>query len=96
MHDSVGRQQGIEDRLDPEPACGAGERLDERLIAIEHAAIRAPDLAGYEERSRSQIGAQTPGKPLREALNELGAQAVAASAPYSDNTSAAALRWRSA
>ena len=38
--------------------------------------------------------AQTVGKPLREALTELGTRAVAASAPYSDNTSAAALRWR--
>ena len=34
-----------------------------------------------------------PGKPLREALMELGERAVQASAPYSDNTSAAALRW---
>lgn len=40
--------------------------------------------------------AQGSAKPLREALAELGAQAVAASAPYSDNTSAAALRWRAA
>ena len=40
--------------------------------------------------------AQTAGKPLRDSLNELGTQAVAASAPYSDNTSAAALRWRAA
>ena len=40
--------------------------------------------------------AQTAGKPLRESLTELGTQAVAASAPYSDNTSAAALRWRAA
>jgi serine/threonine protein phosphatase PrpC len=40
--------------------------------------------------------AQTVGQPLRESLHELGAQAVAASAPYSDNTSAAALRWRAA
>jgi serine/threonine protein phosphatase PrpC len=37
-----------------------------------------------------------PGKPLREALTELGERAVIASAPYSDNTSAAALRWRGA
>ena len=40
--------------------------------------------------------AQTTGKPLRDALMDLGTQAVAASAPYSDNTSAAALRWRAA
>jgi serine/threonine protein phosphatase PrpC len=38
--------------------------------------------------------AQTAGKPLRETLTDLGTQAVEASAPYSDNTSAAALRWR--
>ena len=38
--------------------------------------------------------AQAPGKSLRDSLSELGAQAVEASAPYSDNTSAAALRWR--
>jgi serine/threonine protein phosphatase PrpC len=30
---------------------------------------------------------------LRETLSELCARAVAASAPYSDNTSAAVLRW---
>jgi PPM family protein phosphatase len=40
--------------------------------------------------------AQSGGKSLRESLMELGTQAVAASAPYSDNTSAAALRWRTA
>jgi serine/threonine protein phosphatase PrpC len=40
--------------------------------------------------------AQSPGKSLRDALMDLGTQAVAASAPYSDNTSAAALRWRAA
>jgi PPM family protein phosphatase len=40
--------------------------------------------------------AQDVGKPLRESLTDLGAQAVAASAPYSDNASAAALRWRAA
>ncbi len=40
--------------------------------------------------------AQAQGRPLRDALNELGARAVDASAPYSDNTSAAALRWRAA
>jgi serine/threonine protein phosphatase PrpC len=40
--------------------------------------------------------AQTVGQPLRETLHQLGAEAVAASAPYSDNTSAAALRWRAA
>src|SRR5271165_6846530 len=40
--------------------------------------------------------AQSSGKSLRDALMDLGSQAVAASAPYSDNTSAAALRWRAA
>jgi len=40
--------------------------------------------------------AQTAAKPLRESLTDLGTQAVEASAPYSDNTSAAALRWRAA
>jgi hypothetical protein len=40
--------------------------------------------------------AQSQGKPLREALTDLGTQAVEASAPYSDNTSAAALRWKAA
>ena len=40
--------------------------------------------------------AQSAGKPLHETLADLGTQAVAASAPYSDNTSAAALRWRAA
>lgn len=34
-----------------------------------------------------------PGKPLRDSLRELGERAVEASAPYSDNTSGAALRW---
>ncbi|MGA2776102.1 MAG: protein phosphatase 2C domain-containing protein [Steroidobacteraceae bacterium] len=40
--------------------------------------------------------AQSSGKPLRESLTELGTQAVEASAPYSDNTTAAVLRWRAA
>jgi len=40
--------------------------------------------------------AQASGKPLRESLTDLGHQAVEASAPYSDNTTAAALRWRAA
>jgi hypothetical protein len=40
--------------------------------------------------------AQIQGKPLRDSLNDLGARAVEASAPYSDNTSAAALRWKAA
>ncbi len=40
--------------------------------------------------------AQTSGDNLRESLTELGSRAVAASAPYSDNTSAAVLRWRAA
>jgi serine/threonine protein phosphatase PrpC len=33
------------------------------------------------------------GKSLRESLEALGKRAVQASAPYSDNTTAAALRW---
>jgi len=37
--------------------------------------------------------AVAPGKPLRDALLELGERAVQASTPYSDNASAAALRW---
>jgi serine/threonine protein phosphatase PrpC len=40
--------------------------------------------------------AQANGKSLRDSLSDLGSQAVEASAPYSDNTSAAALRWRAA
>ncbi len=40
--------------------------------------------------------AQSQAKPLRDVLNDLGAHAVQASAPYSDNTSAAALRWTAA
>jgi serine/threonine protein phosphatase PrpC len=40
--------------------------------------------------------AQSQAKPLRDSLTDLGTQAVDASAPYSDNTSAAALRWRAA
>jgi hypothetical protein len=40
--------------------------------------------------------AQSQAKPLRDSLNDLGEQAVEASAPYSDNTSAAALRWKAA
>ncbi len=38
--------------------------------------------------------AQSTGNALRESLTDLGARAVDASAPYSDNTSAAALRWQ--
>jgi serine/threonine protein phosphatase PrpC len=40
--------------------------------------------------------AQVHARPLRDSLNELGTRAVEASAPYSDNTSAAALRWKAA
>jgi hypothetical protein len=40
--------------------------------------------------------AQIQGKPLRDCLNDLGVRAVEASAPYSDNTSAAVLRWKAA
>jgi serine/threonine protein phosphatase PrpC len=39
---------------------------------------------------------QAAGKSLRDSLTDLGTRAVEASAPYSDNTSAAALRWRAA
>jgi hypothetical protein len=49
--------------------------------------LRDPELAKF---------AQGPNRPLRDCLNDLGAQAVEASAPYSDNTSAAALRWKAA
>lgn len=38
--------------------------------------------------------AQTAGIPLRDSLIDLATRAVDASAPHSDNTSAAALRWR--
>lgn len=38
--------------------------------------------------------AQPQGKSLRDSLTDLGTQAVEASAPYSDNTSATALRWK--
>jgi hypothetical protein len=34
-----------------------------------------------------------PRGELREALADLGARAVANSAPYADNTSAAVIRW---
>jgi serine/threonine protein phosphatase PrpC len=40
--------------------------------------------------------AQASSRPLRDALSDLGTQAVAIAAPYSDNTSAAVLRWRAA
>ena len=36
---------------------------------------------------------QDPERDLREALAELGQRALAATTPYSDNTTAAALRW---
>jgi serine/threonine protein phosphatase PrpC len=42
------------------------------------------DIAGFY---------QPGGKSLRESLADLGKRAVQASAPYSDNTTAAALRW---
>jgi serine/threonine protein phosphatase PrpC len=40
--------------------------------------------------------AQTSPQPLGESLAELGLRAVEASAPYSDNATAAVLRWRAA
>jgi serine/threonine protein phosphatase PrpC len=49
--------------------------------------LRDPELAKF---------AQAQNRPLRDCLNDLGVQAVEASAPYSDNTSAAALRWKAA
>ncbi len=49
--------------------------------------MRDDDLARF---------AQVQGRPLRDSLNDLGVRAVEASAPYSDNTSAAALRWKTA
>jgi serine/threonine protein phosphatase PrpC len=48
--------------------------------------LRDPDFVGFAQAQ----------KPLRDSLNELGVRAVEASAPYSDNTSAAALRWKAA
>lgn len=36
---------------------------------------------------------QPPDRSLRESLDELGARAVQAAAPFADNTTAAALRW---
>jgi serine/threonine protein phosphatase PrpC len=39
---------------------------------------------------------QSNGEILRDSLVALGAKAVAASAPYSDNATAAALRWQAA
>jgi len=50
--------------------------------------------ANLKDQDFAQVAA--PGKPLRDALRELGERAVLASAPYSDNTSAAALRWLAA
>jgi serine/threonine protein phosphatase PrpC len=51
--------------------------------------------ANLEDRDLVRF-AQSAGKSLRDALTELGTKAVEASAPYSDNTSAAVLRWRAA
>ena len=41
-------------------------------------------------------GTSQAANPPQYSLTDLGTQAVEASAPYSDNTSAAALRWRAA
>jgi serine/threonine protein phosphatase PrpC len=46
--------------------------------------LKDPEIAAFY---------QPGGKSLRESLETLGKRAVQASAPYSDNTSAAALRW---
>jgi hypothetical protein len=45
--------------------------------------------------SEAQIAALTGGRDrnLRDALAELGASAVHTTAPFADNTTAAALRW---
>ncbi len=53
--------------------------------------LKDHDLARF-----AQSGEKTGGRALKEQLNELGTQAVEASAPYSDNTTAAVLRWRAA
>jgi serine/threonine protein phosphatase PrpC len=46
--------------------------------------LKDPEIAGFY---------QPGGTPLRESLETLGKRAVLASAPYSDNTTAAVLRW---
>jgi len=46
--------------------------------------LKDPDIAAFYEPG---------GKTLRESLETLGKRAVQASAPYSDNATAAALRW---
>ncbi len=51
--------------------------------------------AGVKDEDLVRFG-QSTGQALRDALLALGNQAVSASAPYSDNTSAAALRWSAA
>ncbi len=51
--------------------------------------------ASLEDRDLLRF-AQSGGKNLHDSLAELGTQAVEAAAPYSDNTSAAVLRWRAA
>lgn len=48
--------------------------------------------AGVKDEDLVRFG-QSATQALRESLLALGNQAVSASAPYSDNTSAAALRW---
>ena len=48
------------------------------------AGVKDEDLARFS---------QSAGQKLRDSLTDLGNQAVSTSAPYSDNTSAAALRW---
>ncbi len=51
--------------------------------------------AGVKDEDLVRFG-QSTGQALRDALLALGNQAVSAGAPYSDNTSAAALRWSAA
>jgi serine/threonine protein phosphatase PrpC len=52
--------------------------------------LRDVDIAAF---STTQANAGTEGANLRAALEQLGQRAVQASAPYSDNSTAAVLRW---
>jgi serine/threonine protein phosphatase PrpC len=48
--------------------------------------------SGLTEEMVAQLGRKA-GQPLRESLAELGQRAVTTSAPFADNTTAAAIRW---
>jgi PPM family protein phosphatase len=48
--------------------------------------------SGLNDEQLAAFG-QDPERDLRTALGDLGARAVASSAPYADNTTAAAIRW---